>query len=140
MKSDNRCNRKGMPMTLLFIVGLFATVGVWLFYAVGQGLHLLLGAHLSLASKLNSVTTYREYFLIKAVPLACRLFLVTMAFILVWDNPKVVDLSGLAITTLKKCAFAGLLGFFSDSLFDKVMGFIPLTNKELPPVETLPEK
>lgn len=129
-----------MTNSLLFVVGLVGTLGVWGFYIAGQALHLLLGAHLSIQSKLNSVTSYSEYLRIRWVPITCRLFLTTLAFVIVWDNPAVMDLARFMPTVAARIAAAGILGWFSDSVFDKLLGLLPLTNKELPSIDAPSEK
>jgi hypothetical protein len=120
-------------------MALIGTLGVWCFYIAGQFLHLLLGAHLALASKLNSVTTYSEYLRIRWVPILCRLFLTTAAFVIVWGNPAILELTRFMPTVATQIAMAGILGWFSDSVFDKLLGMIPIMQKELPMIDSPPQ-
>lgn len=121
-----------MEMLAMIFLG---TYGIWFCYAVGQLLHLLLGAHISIHSNLNSVTTYKSYFCYRWVPIVCRLFLTTMTFMIFWGNPTVLDLTKYMPTTSTQIAMAGILGWFSDSVFDKVLALIPMFKKELPAVD-----
>jgi hypothetical protein len=106
---------------------------VWLLYFFGQLLHILSSAYLAIRSNKNNVQTLIEYLKSRVIPLVSRLFLSTLAFIIVWDNPKLnIEFSQYITNGLTQAAMAGILGWFSDSLFDKVVALIPWLGKELP--------
>lgn len=105
------------------------------FYITGQGLHLLSGAYLSIHSNLNSVTTYKSYFCYRWVPVSLRVFLALCAFMIIWDNPDIMDLSKFIHSPAKQWAAAGILGVFSDSVLDKVLAAFPLTKRDLPAID-----
>jgi hypothetical protein len=121
------------------LISHMSTWGVWICYFLAQALHLLLGAHLSIHSKLNSVGSYREYFSLRIVPILCRVFLTTLVFLEVWYNQSVLDLSRFTPTIQTQVAMAGILGWFSDSLFDKFLALIPGLQKELPAMDCPPQ-
>jgi len=109
-------------------------LAVWILYFIGQSLHVLLAANLVIKSKLNAVGSLRGYFALRWVPLICRLFLTTLTFVLLWNNPSIANLEKLMPTLATQVAMAGILGWFSDSVFDKVISMVPWLQKELPAI------
>jgi len=106
------------------------------FYGLGQFLHILLIANAASRSSLNAFKTLQDYFRARWVPIVGRAFLSILAFILIWDNPKLVDLDSWLPGLAQEGALAGILGWFSDSVLDKVVnllsGMFPGLQKELP--------
>jgi hypothetical protein len=109
-------------------------LAIWACYLVGQALHVLLGANLVIKSKLNAVTSLGGYFALRWIPLLCRFFLNTLIFVVVWNNPVLVNIEHLMPTVSTQIAMAGILGWFSDSVFDKFISMVPWLQKELPAV------
>ena len=109
-------------------------LSVWGFYFIGQALHILLAANLVIKSKLNAVGSLAGYFSLRWIPLLCRLFLTTLSFVIVWNNPALVNIEHLMPTISTQVAMAGILGWFSDSVFDKFISMVPWLQKELPAV------
>jgi hypothetical protein len=109
-------------------------ITVWLLYFIGQALHILLAANLVIKSKLNSVDSLRTYFALRWVPLVCRLFLTTLTFVLLWNNPAIANIEKLMPTFSTQVAMAGILGWFSDSVFDKIISLVPWLQRELPAI------
>jgi len=110
-------------------------LAIWLLYFIGQALHVLLAANLVIKSKLNAVSSLGSYFQLRWIPLVCRLFLTTLSFMIVWENPVLFNLEHLIPTVGTQAAMAGILGWFSDSVFDKLISLIPWLQRELPAVE-----
>ncbi len=111
------------------------SLGVWLLYLLGQFLHVLLTANLAVHSKINGIGSFATYFRTRWIPIACRFFLTTLTFVLIWNNPDLFDIERFVKTTATRIAIAGILGWFSDSAFDKVLSLIPWLQKELPAVD-----
>jgi hypothetical protein len=112
-----------------------SSLGVWIMYMLGQFLHILLTANLAVHSKINGIASFGIYFKTRWIPIVCRLFLTTLTFVLVWDNPALVNIESLMHTTATQIAMAGILGWFSDSVFDKVLSVVPWLQRELPAIE-----
>lgn len=108
-------------------------------YAVGTFLHILLVANQAVRSKSDGKHTIKEYLAWRWVPIGCRIFLSMLAFVLVWNNPSVIDIDRFMSTTSSQVAIAGILGWFSDSVLDKVIGMIPALQKELPTIPAIGE-
>jgi hypothetical protein len=117
-----------------------SVLSVWLLYFIGQALHVLLTAHLTIRSTLNALTSYEEYFRLRWMPLVCRIFLTTLAFMIIWANPRLFGLERLMPTLATQAAMAGILGWFSDSLFDKLVAMIPGLQRELPAMDVPTEQ
>ena len=107
---------------------------IWLLYLIGQALHVLLAANLVIKSKLNAVNSLGGYFSLRWIPLLCRFFLNTLIFVVIWNNPALVNIEHLMPTMSTQIAMAGILGWFSDSVFDKFISMVPWLQKELPAV------
>lgn len=110
---------------------------IWAFYVVGQVLHLLTTASLAVQSKLNGLDSVGSYLKLRWIPLTGRMFLATLGFMFIWDNPSLVDIDQYLKTLYAQIAVAGALGWFSDSLLDKFVAllsrFVPVLQRELPP-------
>lgn len=109
-------------------------LAIWVIYFIGQALHVLLAANLVIKSKLNAVGSLAGYFELRWIPLLCRLFLNTLIFVVIWNNPALVNIEHLMPTVSTQIAMAGILGWFSDSVFDKFISMVPWLQKELPAV------
>lgn len=107
---------------------------VWILYLIGQSLHILLAANLVIKSKLNAVDSLATYLALRWIPLLCRFFLTSLTFIILWNNPAIANIEHLMPTFSTQVAMAGILGWFSDSVFDKVISMVPWLQKELPAV------
>lgn len=111
--------------------------GVWSLYIIGNALHVLLKAQAAKQSTLNSLSDISGYLKLHWVVIASRFFLNTMAFVFIWHSPWLVDLDKLNLPLASRLALAGMLGWFSDSVFDKVISllsrFFPSLQKESPP-------
>lgn len=113
-------------------------VSLWIFYFIGQGLHVLLRATAVVRSPQSGITNYRQFFKVHGAPLAVRIFLATMGLILWAGNSEIVTALfqkvGLGDSVLPlNSATAGLYGYFADSLLDKLGIFIPQLQKDVPP-------
>lgn len=123
-------------LSAFMAVAEITTLGVWSMYWAGQLLHILLVASLTIKSSLpNGITSVTSYLRAKWIPLVCRMFLTTAAFMIVWDNPQMVNIQAYTHGILATSALAGLLGWFSDSVFDKVLSFIPALSGSLPKLD-----
>jgi len=111
-----------------------SSLTIWMLYFVGQSLNILLAANLVIKSKLNAVDSLATYFQLRWIPLLCRLFLTTLMFIVIWNNPALTNIERLMPTMATQVAMAGILGWFSDSVFDKFISMVPWLQKELPAV------
>ena len=127
---------------MVIVTALAATWGVWALYAAGMLLHVFMKAQIAYRSKLNGLSSFWEYLRAQLFPILCRVFLNTMAFMVLWDNPDVIDLSNLNLGINTKLGLAGTFGWFSDSVFDKLLGYLsrvfPGLQKEVPPSELPP--
>ena len=108
---------------------------VLLFYMMGQFLLVVTTAFIASKSSLNGVKSWTEYFRLRWPPLALRWFISLCLFLLVWNNPKVLDLDNWLPNFATHLGMSGIFGWVSDSALDKVLAIIfPGLNKELPPV------
>src|SRR5712692_11011983 len=99
---------------------------VWPVYVVGVLLHMLSVANLATQSKNRTTHSMREYLSWRWVPISCRVFLSILAFVLVWDNPSLINgIDRFMGAPSSQIAIAGSLGWFSDSLRDRVVSAIP---------------
>jgi hypothetical protein len=96
-------------------------------------LHMLSVANLATKSKNRTTHSMKEYLSWRWVPISCRVFLSILAFVLVWDNPSLINgIDRFMGAPSSQIAIAGILGWFSDSLLDKVVSAIPALQKDLP--------
>jgi hypothetical protein len=105
---------------------------IWLVYVLGQLVHIFVRAAYAVQSKLNSVKSYRDYFYFKWPVIVSRFFIALAVFPLVWDNPKLFNIDGFILSAQSAAGIAAILGWFSDSLLDKILGLIPWFKQELP--------
>jgi hypothetical protein len=104
----------------------------WIFYILGQILHIALRANLAVKSRINGVEGYRRYFDDKGALIAARFFLATCFFMVGLYGeglfpqyfPKGGDPRVIA-------AIAGIFGYAADSILDKGMAKLGL-DKEIP--------
>jgi len=126
----------GMVSALLSTPG-WETFGVWVLYLTGNVLHVLLKAQASSQSTLNKLSGIGAYLKLNWVAISSRFFLNTMSFLFVWHSPWLFDLDKLNLAMPARLALAGMLGWFSDSVFDKAIlllsRFFPSLQKEAPP-------
>lgn len=112
---------------------------VWIFYFVGQGLHVLLVSWLASRSDANTLSGPFAYVKLRWVPILCRVFLVTLSFMFIW-LPVIGALSGVIKAYMQLVALAGVFGWCSDSVWDKFIALlapvVPALQKEqLPKLE-----
>ena len=105
---------------------------IWLMYGLGLVLHVAASANLAVHSKLNAFTGFKHYLRVRLVPILSRGFLSVCLLPLVWDNPKLFDIDRFMTSFAAQWGLAGLLGWFSDSFWDKVLTLIPFLRKEVP--------
>jgi hypothetical protein len=118
-------------------------VVVLMFYNIGQAFNVLAGAYIASRSSLNSIRTIWQFFVVRWVPIGIRWFLCLCLFFVVWGNPKLLNLEQYMPTFPIHLGVAGMLGWVSDSVWDKVLALLlPGIQKELPaipsPEETKP--
>ncbi len=108
-------------------------VVVLLFYNIGQAFNVLAGAYIASKSSLNSIKTIWQFFSIRLVPVGIRWFLCNCLFFIVWENPSLLNIERFMPNLAAHVGIAGLLGWASDSIWDKVLAMIlPGIQKELP--------
>lgn len=105
------------------------------FYMIGQFLLVLTTAFIASKSKLNDVRGLADYFALRWPPLALRWFISICLFLLVWNNPKVMDLDNWMPNFQTHLGLSGIFGWVSDSVLDKVLAIVfPGLNRELPAI------
>lgn len=101
-----------------------AEVGVWAVYFIGQMIHTFLKANVVAAGrrKAGQAYTAMQYWRDNRWEIIARKFLGACAFLFIWDNPHVVNLTseGSKIGFRTLLAAAGIVGYFSDSLLEKI--------------------
>ena len=108
---------------------------VLMFYMLGQFLLVVTTAFLASKSQLNGIRGLAGYFALRWPPLALRWFISLCLFLLVWNNPKVMDLDNWLPNFPTHLGLSGIFGWVSDSVLDKVLAIIfPGIMKELPPI------
>lgn len=102
----------------------------WIFYGLGQLIHLWIKAHGEVKDPNNKLTSYRQYFQEKGPALAGSVFLCTVGFLFWLEKPDAINallgkigvqLPDLPLTK----ATAGVYGYFSDSITSIVFSKIP---------------
>lgn len=113
-------------------------VAVLIFYHMGLLANVLAGAHLSTRSGLNAITTVKQYFSLRWVPLFTRYSLCLGLFLFVWENPSLgINLERFMPNLPAHLGVGIILGWSCDSVFDKVLAIVlPGIQKELPPIPT----
>lgn len=104
-------------------------------YNVGLAVNVLAAAYVASQSKINSIEGIGQYFKLRWVPVSIRWFLCLCLFLVVWGNPSVLDLERYMPNFPAHLGVSGMLGWLSDSVWDKVLAVIlPGIQKELPVV------
>lgn len=108
---------------------------ILLFYNVGLALNVLAAAYITMTSHLNSVRSIKSYFALRWIPVTIRWVLCIFMFLILWANPSIVPLEKFMPNLSAHMGAAGVLGWFSDTLWDKVLAVVlPGIQKELPPI------
>lgn len=125
-----------MTVSLIVVEGASKLGGwsIWVMYVIGQFLHIISTAYYAIISHKNATDSFGKYLAVRWVPIVSRLFLTTATFVLAWNNPSILDLERFMPNVASKIAMACILGWFSDSLFDKVISLVPMLRGELPSV------
>jgi hypothetical protein len=107
---------------------------IWLFYFLGQVVHILKRADQSVGSPDHRAETYKHFLLMYWPSLTIRLFLCTVAFLLWIESPDVVTqlTAGFNLPLTLSKATAALFGYFSDSILDWVLEKFPRLKRDLP--------
>lgn len=107
-------------------------------YLLGQAAGVLGAAYAASKSTLNSITSIRQWFSLRWVPVTLRAVMALFLFCMVWENPLLpigASLEKFMSGFLAHMGAAGFLGFASDQLCDKVLIMLfPSVQKELPAV------
>lgn len=114
--------------------GHFGTVGVWVLYILGQLVHVGLAANDTVNDPAHSIASYKIYFKTYAPRLVARFFLATCMFPLVWDNQGALNFESFMHSTASQVGISGIFGYFSDSLWDKVLAWLPWLQKKMPQI------
>jgi len=123
---------------------------IWFLYFVGHFFHTLAKASAAVRSKLNPLQTLTGYVAARWAPLSVRLFLTTVLFMAWWSDPTLAQVAFRSIAThlspgpLKSFiegvsfplnpATAAIYGYASDSILDKLCGYVPWLQNEIPKV------
>lgn len=117
---------------------------IWVMFALGQLMHLAMQVDAIARAKNTPVTSRKQIVLDRAIPIAVRFFLCTMAFGILFgggagevyiafgsEAPQwLLNLSGLlANTSIVGYFIAGVIGFGVDS----AIGFLPFVKTYIPP-------
>jgi len=110
-------------------------------YMTGQVLLVICTAFIASKSRLNGLQSWIDYFKLRWPPLALRWFISLCLFMLVWQNPKVINLDAWVPTFAMQMGLCGIFGWVSDSVLDKVLVLIfpGIAVRELPPVPEPPD-
>lgn len=109
--------------------------GLLAFYMLAQFLLAISVAYIASKSKLNGISDLVSYFKLRWPPLALRWLISLSLFMLVWNNPHVLNLDAWVPTYPMQLGLCGIFGWVSDSVLDKVLALIfPGVNRELPPI------
>ncbi len=109
----------------------------WLFYLIGQLVHLLKRMNQDVQSPAVRLNTYKQFWYVNWPNVIIRVFLCSVGFLL-WaedgaNAAKVLNSAGISLPQLPLThATAAIYGFFSDSLVDWVMSKFPQLQKDLP--------
>lgn len=110
-------------------------VVVFLFYNVGLLINVLGQAFATMLSKMNGISSVKSYFALRWIPVAARWFICTCMFLVIWENPAILNIEKYMPTFAAHVGIAGTLGFLSDVLWDRVLGIVaPGIHKSLPPI------
>lgn len=110
---------------------------IWIFYFVGQMFMVAIIAQTAINSKLNGIEGWGAYFRARGLNVAARLFISLCAVMFLWSNGAVLDIHKFIQSSGAAAAAAGLVGFASDAVFDKINGvlgaILPGFHLEVPP-------
>lgn len=110
-------------------------VVVFLFYNVGLLINVLGQAFATMLSKMNGISSIKAYFALRWIPVAARWFICTCMFLVIWENPAILNIEKYMPTFAAHVGIAGTLGFLSDVVWDRVLGIVaPGIHKSLPPI------
>ena len=108
---------------------------VFVFYNAGLLVNVLGGAFATMQSKLNGIKSVGAYLKLRWIPLAMRWFICVCMFLFLWENPSVLNIERFMPTFGAHIAVAGIVGFLSDAVWDRVLGIVaPGIHKSLPAV------
>lgn len=93
-------------------------------YIVGLAINVLAAAYIASQSKLNNVESIAHYFKLRWVPVSIRAVLCIFLFLIVWENPAVIKLETYMPNFAAHLGVSGMLGWASDSIFDKVLAVV----------------
>ena len=117
-------------------------LGKWLCYVIGQALHAAL--QLSAIRKSHN-QTWKVVLQGYALPLATRVFLCTMLFMLLVAHPdllvpllKFTGVDPTELTLQMSMPIAGFFGFGSDSLLSLFVSKIPILKGQVPQLDPSP--
>lgn len=114
---------------------------ILLFYNLGQLFSILIAAYIVSQSSVNNINNISHYFKARFLPVMARWFLCTCLFLFVWGNPAVLDIERFMPNFAAHLGVSGILGWFSDSLWDKVLAAVfPGMQKGLPKVPVEDQK
>ena len=106
-----------------------------LFYNVGISMNVLMAAWIVAQSKINSIQGMKQYFAVRWPPILIRWVICIFLFLMVWENPSVMNLERFMTSLSIHLGVAGVLGFVSDAAWDKLLAIIlPGIQKELPAI------
>lgn len=105
---------------------------IFILYFVAQLIHTFSRAGLSAKKEYTPWNSIRQYFAIHWPQLMAQYFLSIALLLMVWDNDKIgglLALPAMSDTPYSKYGLAIILGWFSDSFLDKLLGFFNLDRK-----------
>jgi hypothetical protein len=109
--------------------------GIWAAYMIGQLLHVLKRADMSVKSKISGVASIRQFLSLNWIAIVIRLGAGAALYELVWRNPKVIG-ALLGVSWLEQLpmgwAVAFLFGLLSDLLVDWLTAKVPALQNEIP--------
>lgn len=109
------------------------------FYNLGLAINVLAAAYLAAQSQLNNIQGIAHYFQVRWVPVGIRWILCIFLFLVAWGNPSVIPLERFMPNFAAHLGVAGMLGWASDSVFDKVLAIVmPGIQHALPAVPNDP--
>ena len=107
-----------------------------IFYNVGISMNVLMAAWIVAQSKINSIQGMKQYFAVRWPPILIRWVICIFLFLMVWENPSVMNLEKFMPNLAAHLGMAGAVGFVSDAVWDKVLAIVlPGIQKELPAVQ-----
>jgi len=109
------------------------TLFVFICYILGQWAGILGAAYASSKSTLNSITSIKQWFAVRWIPVGIRSLMSLFAFFVIWENPSLFSLEKFMPNLAAHMGVSGFIGFASDQLVDKVLVILfPGVQKDLP--------